>query len=140
MLMVSPNEGKLLVEYWAFGSDGSDLEDFVVDLFSSNTTVVDASTGADFTIATFTGYAQFDVARADFASPTIVSNVALINDPTPPTFSCSAGSPQTVYGWIMRGAVSGKVIVGQNFDTPRVMAPGTTETLDPFTLKTKTFA
>lgn len=140
MLMVIPNEGKLLWLYWAIGTDGSDLEDFVVDMFSNNETVDDASTGADFTIATFTGYAQVAVARADFGSPSIVSNIANINDPTFPEFTCTGGSPQTCYGWLMRGATSGTIVAGANFDTPRVMAPGATEQLDPFTYKFKTFA
>jgi len=139
MNMVIPNEGKLLWLYWALGTDGSDLEDFVVDLFSSNTTVVDASTATDFTIATFTGYAQVPVDRADFAAPSISSNVAIIDDSTFPVFTCTGGSPQTVYGWIMRGATSGDIVAGQNFDSPRVMNPGATESLDPFEFKFKTF-
>jgi hypothetical protein len=139
MLMVIPNEGKQLWLYYVLSSDGSDVEDFVVDLFSSNTTVVDASTGADFTIATFSGYAQVSVPRTDFGSTSIVSNVAQIDDTTPPAFTCSGGSPQTVYGWIMRGAVSGTIYAGQNFDTPRVMSGGASETLTPFRFKLKTF-
>lgn len=138
--MVSPDEGKLLLIYWALSSDGSDFENFVVDLFVNNETVDDDSTGADFTLGTWTGYVQINVARSDFDAPSIISHVANMTDPTSPNYTCTAGSPQTAYGWIMRGASSGTVIFGQNFNTPRLMAPGTTEELDPFTIKLKSFA
>ena len=48
------------------------------------------------------------IARADFDPATITSHVAELTDPTYPTFTCSGGSPQTVYGWIMRGADLGE--------------------------------
>ena len=139
MNMVIPDEGKVLWIESVFSTAGAG-EAFHVDLFSSNTTVGDSSTGADFTIATFTGYAQVSIARADFDPATITSHVAELTDPTYPTFTCSGGSPQTVYGWIMRGATSGKIYAGQNFDSPRVMAAGATEQLNPFTISFKTFA
>jgi len=138
MNCVIPNEGKLLAIYWWLGTDGSDLEDFVVDLFVNNVSVVNASTAADFTLASFTGYAQVSVPRASFGSPSIVSNVAQITSSVSPTFDCTGGSPQTAYGWLMRGASSGDIVAGANFDTPRVMSPGTQEILDPFRIKFQT--
>lgn len=139
MLGVVPDEGKVLWLYWALVTDGSDLEDFIVDLFASNTVVDDASTAADFTLATFTGYLQVPIARGDFSSPVIVSDVAETNNPTAPQFNCTGGAPETCYGWIMRGDTSGKIVFGQNFDVPRVMSAGASELLSPFTLKFKSF-
>lgn len=139
-MMVIPNEGKLLWLYWALGTDGSDLEDFVIDLYQNDYTPVDASTGADFTAATFTGYSQFAVARADFAAPAIASNVA-VSDLTPfPDWTCTGGSMQTCYGWYMRGASSGDVLAAERFATPRQMANGAKLSLDPFEMKLKSFA
>jgi hypothetical protein len=138
MNMVMPNEGKLKYQYWALCTNGSDLEDFVVDLFVSNTTVGNSSTAADFTIASFTGYAQVAVTRASLSAPAITSNVAYTSKSTPPSFTCTGGSSQTAYGWIMRGATSGKIIFGQNFDVARVMSAGATETLTPFQFGQKT--
>lgn len=136
--MVVPNEGKLKMLDEIFRLTTS-RESFVLDLFSNNETVDDASTGADFTIATFTGYAQVAIARGDFSAATIVSNEGTITKTAAPSFTCTAGSPQTVFGWILRGATSGIVYAGQNFDVSRSMAPGSTESIDPFTFKDKTY-
>lgn len=138
MNMVIPNEGKTKSLDELFRLTTS-RESFVLDLFQSNTTVGNASTGADFTIATFTGYAQVAIARADFSAATIVSNEGNITKTTAPSFTCTGGSSQTVYGWILRGATSGIIYAGQNFDVARVMSNGATESIDPLTIKDKTF-
>lgn len=140
MNMVIPDEGKLLLIYWAFGTDGSDLEDFFVDLFKNNITVVDASTLADFTISNFMGYATENVMRSDFGAPALVVHEGTINVTPAPTFTCTGGASQQAFGWIMWGVTSGKVIAGQNFDVPRTFVAGTTENLDPFTFRDKTYA
>jgi hypothetical protein len=140
MLMVIPDEGKLKWLYNAICTDGSDLEDFVVDLFQNNESVDDDSTQADFVIATFTGYVQASAPRANFAAPVISSHIATTQNYSYPNFVCSGGSPQTVYGWIMRGSASGIIYAGQNFDVPRVMSGGATEAVYPFVLAFKTFS
>lgn len=139
MNMVIPNEGKTQMLEQLFRTAAA-REDFKLDLFQSNTTVGNASTAGDFTIATFTGYAQAAIARADFSAATVVSNEGSITKTAAPTFTCSGGSPQTVYGWILRGATTGVIYAGQNFDTPRVMSTGAVEAIDPFTIKDKTYA
>jgi len=139
MNMVIPNEGKQLILDELFRLTTS-RESFVCDLFSSNTTVGNASTGADFTIATFTGYAQVSISRSGWNAATVVSNEGNISATTAPSFTCTGGSSQTVYGWILRGATSGKIYAGQNFDVARVMSAGATESLNPFTIKDKTYA
>jgi len=139
MNMVIPNEGKVKILDELFRLTGA-RESFVLDLFKNNETVDDDSTGADFTIADFGGYAQVAIARGDFDAAVEVSNEGSITKTTVPTFSCTSGAAQTVYGWILRGASSGIIYAGQNFDSPRVMAPGAVEALDPFTIKDKTYA
>jgi hypothetical protein len=140
MLMTIPDEGKLLLLYWALGTDGSDLEDFTVDLYQNNIAVTDTSTLTDFTIANFIGYVNVPVDRADFDAPVLAGHVGTINVPSPPSFTCTGGVSQTCFGWIMSGQTSGKVICGAKFDVARIFTPGTTETLDPFTISDKTFA
>jgi hypothetical protein len=139
MNMVIPDEGKkeILDELFRLTSA---RPTFTLDLFKSNTTVGDASTAADFTIATFTGYAQVAIARADFGAAVAVANVGEITKTVAPVFTCTAGAAQLVYGWILRNAATGKIWAGQNFDSPRSMAAGATETIDPFKIKDKTFA
>lgn len=137
MNMVIPNEGKAAWLDDLFG--GVAPEDFLVDLFQSNTTVVNASTAADFTIATFTGYNQVALARAGFSAAAIVANVAVTTSAVAPTFLCTGGAAQTVYGWILRGDTTGLVYAGQNFDVPRVMSNGISQALDPFAIRLKTF-
>lgn len=137
MNMVIPNEGKQLWLEWALPGDGTSFEDFEINLFSNDYTPVDGSTDSDFTAATFGGYAQVDAERADFGAPSISSNVAYSLLSFVPTFTQTSGSPQTVYGWWMRGATSGIVLAAQRFDTARVMAIGATETLDPFRIGLK---
>lgn len=138
MNMVIPNEGKILLLDRALCTPGNAPEDYSCRLFQNNVTVADASTLADFTVATFTGYANVAVARSTFPTPSIVGAVARTISSVIPTFTCTGGASQTVYGWILVGVTSGKVIAGQNFAVPRVMSPGATEKLDPFQMDSQT--
>lgn len=137
-MMVMPNEGKLKVLEEVFRATAT-RESFVLDLFQSNTTVADSSTAASFTIATFTGYTQIAISRSLWNAAVIAANIGTITTNFAPTFTCTGGSSQTVYGWILRGATSNVVYFGENFATPRVMTAGASENLDPFTIKDKTF-
>lgn len=139
MNMVIPNEGKLKILEEIFRSEAA-RESFVLDLFQNNETVDDASVAADFDVATFTGYVEVEIDRADWGAAVIAANIGQITKTTAPTFTCTGGASQTVYGWMLVGADSGVMYAGQNFDVPRVMSTGTTESLDPFRIKDKTFA
>lgn len=138
--MVIPNEGKILWDQWATGADVSGLEDYVFDLYQNSYTPVDGSSAANFLVASFPGYAQVPVARSTYGTPTIVSNVAYALSSVSPLWSCTSGGPQTVYGWYMRSASTGKVLAAAVFDVPWVMAAGATLTLSPNQLALKTFA
>lgn len=138
MNMVMPDEGKADVLDELFRLTSS-RPTWTLYLFSSNTTVGDASTFSDFTIATFTGYSNISIARADWSAATVSSNIGNITKTTAPTFSCTGGSAQNVYGWILRSAISGKIWFGQNFDTPINMVNGATLAIDPMTIKDKTY-
>lgn len=139
MNMVCPDEGKELILDELFRLVTA-RESFVLDLFQNNEVVDDDSTGADFTISTFTGYAQIAIARADFGVAVTVAHVGQITKTAAPTFTCTAGAAQDAYGWILRGAASGVIYFGQNFNVPRTISPGSIESIDPFRIKAKTFA
>lgn len=138
MLMVIPNEGK---QYWldvALGIRAA--EDLVVTLYVNNYTPVDGSTAGDFADATFAGSAPITVAVADWAASAIVANVAQA-DATPfPEWTHGGGGAQVCYGWYAVTDTGGEVAMAQRFDTARNMTSGSTESLDPFRLKLKTFA
>lgn len=139
MKMVCTNNGKLKALDLFFGAGGSPGEDFIVELFQNNYTPVDGSLTADFTAATFTGYSAVTFLDGDMSAATIISNVGNANLATAPTFNCTGGSAQTVYGWYLRGSTTGLTYFAQKFDTPRSMVSGAVEALDPFTFKDKSF-
>jgi hypothetical protein len=132
--MVIPNEGKILWLGWALITDGSDFEPFDVKLFQNQYTPTDTSTASDFTEATFPGYAQVQLTRGNFNDVTVANNVATSVNSIVPTYTCTGGQGQTVYGWYMIGDTSGKCLAAQVFDTPRNMTNGTSELLNPFQL------
>lgn len=139
MNMVIPNAGKQKWLAWALADDGTTLEEFTVELYQNDYTPVDGSLLANFTPADFTGYAAVFLARSGFSAPVIVANVAESTHVTVPEYECTGGSPQTVYGWVMYGSTSNVAVAAQRFDSPRVMASGSVERLDPFKLKLKSF-
>lgn len=132
MLMVCPNDGKLKVSDWAFVNDGSSLPDWTLHLFKNDYTPDDDSVLVDFTESTFTGYATVPILRAEMGAPAIDTNVAYTTRDTAPEFTCSGGSPENAYGWYLTSDDDDTVIFAQRFDTPRVMAPGALERIDPF--------
>jgi len=138
MNMVIPNAAKAFMVDAIFRTTNVD-EEFYLFLFQNNVTVANGSTFGSFSPATFTGGDGIPIARSSFNAAGVVSNVGQITRTVAPAWTCSGGSSQTVYGWILVGVDSEIVYCGQNFDTPRVMSPGTTLTLDPFTIKLKTF-
>ncbi len=114
-------------------------EDFWIELFKSNTTVAYASVIGDFTLADFTGYTHVSYTRATFVGVGTASGDRVVTQGiATPTFSCTGGSSQTVYGWLAVGKTSGVVWFGQNFATARVMTNGASEVLDPFVVYAKT--
>jgi hypothetical protein len=124
---------------WAVAPPGGTLEDFVYDLFSNNHTPAYTDSAADYTIASFTGYAQVAVARSTFAAATATGGIGTIVSSVAPQWTCSGGSAQTCYGWIMRGATSGKLLGVGQFATPRLLTAGTTENIGYATVETGQF-
>lgn len=133
--MVIPNVGKLLWLSWALSGSGSTYEDFVVELFQSDTTPDADSVLSDFTISDFPGYEIQTLTRADFSAPAIVSDQAQSTGTPIPTYTCTGGGGQDAYGWVMYGADSATLLAVQRFDRVRNMTNGASEELDPFPIK-----
>lgn len=133
--MVILNDGKKLLLDQAFGQSSSP-EDYVVDLYSNNHVPVDVDTAASFTVAAFTGYAQVSIPRASFGAATIVTGpLANLLSSTVPTFTCTGGGGQTVYGFFLRGAISGTAYLAQYFTGGRAITSGLSEILYPFQIQ-----
>lgn len=127
---VIPDEGKIILLGRALQTTGAvAAEDYVCDLYQNNYTPVNGSTGSNFTVATFTGYSQVAMPRTDFPAPTGSGGVVNTTNSVPGAFTCTGGSPQTIYGCYVRGATSGKVVWASIFDATRSMATGATETV-----------
>jgi hypothetical protein len=133
LAVIVPNEGLLEWLFWAFDDSDEPQEDFVVDIFQNNFTPTYTSTGSDFTVASFPGYSQVALPRASFTTITAMSGVGTIVSTISPTWTCTGGSGQTVYGWYMRGASSGKVLGAQLFPTAPVLTNGISVSLGPMT-------
>lgn len=135
---VVPNEGKIIALDELFRSNTA-RESFLLAQFTAGGPVADASVFADFTLASYTGYATVAIARASWSAAIVAANVGSISKATDPVFSCTGGSPQTVNGLLLYGATSGKIYLGVNYSTPAVMSAGTTDTITPLKVQDKTF-
>ena len=137
--MVIPNEGKTLWLNRLLGLDNADTELRII-LYENNVTPTDASVLSDFDPVVFTGGEFITINWADWPDAVIDTNVAVSTLADPPSWTMTAGTPTTAYGWVMWGPTTGKAYAAQKFTTGRAMTVGATETLDPFPLKLKTFA
>lgn len=135
---VCPDEGKtkMLDEIFRLTTT---RESFLLDQWLTGGPVDDNSTSADFTYASYTGYAQIAIARADWGAATDTSNIGNILKTVNPVFTCTGGSPQTVAGLILRGAISGIIYFGCNYSPTISMANGATDTINPLKVSDKTF-
>jgi hypothetical protein len=137
--MVIPNEGKVVFLFICLcAQDDSFIEDFWIELFQNDVTVNDLSILGDFTAASFDGYDRIAQTRSDFNTSEAELGYAITQNLASPSWTCTGGAPQTVYGWIMYGQTTNIVYAGQNFDAPRVMSPGAKEDISPFDFRLKT--
>ncbi len=140
MLMVCPNEGKTYFLNNCVNANEFSSDDWHVRLFQNDYTPVEDSELADFDEADFTGYDQVSIAQGSWDAAVIVADVAEVEYGAPPTYTCTGGAPQTVYGWYIVSDGANVVLLAQRFDDPREMVPGAVESLDPFKIKLKTFS
>jgi hypothetical protein len=119
MALILTNEGEKLLLEWALKST-STPEDLELRLFTNDYSPVATSVTADFTEATFTDYAAKELSRDDWTTPT--TNIDGEAETTQEVQTWIAGSSQTIYGYYVVGASSGKTIWAERFTTARTPA------------------
>ena len=111
MAFVTVNQGEQIVlEALVNKTAGQNL---VLRLFKSNTTPAETDTEATYTEADFTGYSAITLTGASwtYSNPTVSY--------AEQTFTSSAGSQsQTVYGYMLVQATSGKLVLAERFSSP----------------------
>jgi hypothetical protein len=110
MALVTPNEGQLELLANALITSGFTGYDYWLDLYQNNYTPVQSSTWSNFTVANFTGYSQVSITRAQWATPTTVSNQATTSYSSNPVSWTCGTTGNTIYGYVIRGSLSGKVL------------------------------
>ncbi len=142
MAMLIPNEGEIQLLTDLLG--GGSLENWTLKLYSSNTTPAETDTAASYTECNFTGYSGTSgtltrsIGAGTWSSPTSNSSNTVNSESADAksTYgssakSYSATSAQTVYGYIIVGATSGKLIAAEKFGSSISLVNPSTLTLQP---------
>ncbi len=112
---VIPDEGMKLLQDKL---NGFIAVTFQLRLYQNNYTPIKSSVFADFTIATFSGYASQTVT---FGGGTVTSNISSAVAGAL-TFTRSIGATNnTIYGWFMVDSVNSKVYAANLLSTPKNM-------------------
>lgn len=129
MALVITNAGENTLLDWALRSTGEAL---TLRLYVNDYTPTATSAWANFTEASFGGYAVKTLTRASWVAPT--TNVAGAGSISYAAQQWSATGAATVYGYYV--CTAGNVVVwAQRFSVPRVLTSGAVLTLTPsFTL------
>lgn len=138
MAIVVPNEGSIeLLEKMIKRALSTD-EDYTLKLYANDYTPVSTTTAADFDEPVFTGYASKTLTRAGFdTAVTMVNGDAYIEYATEQVWAVGAVG-DTVYGYFIEGATSGKVLWAERLPESANVANGDEIKITPsFTLGTK---
>lgn len=137
MPLVTPNEGELELLDKMLKDALSVDENYLLKLYNNDYTPVQGSTGTNFTAATFTNYATKTLVRGSWGAATTVSNKASSTYATAQVWTCGA-TGDTVYGYWVEGATSGKVFFAERFASAKTLADTDTLTITPvFTLNSE---
>jgi hypothetical protein len=90
-------------------SQASYLAGLAWALFTSNTTITNATVWTDLTEAAWTGYSRATVGTMGGSS--IVGGRAQAAPVTQPVFNNGSGSPQTFFGWALIDPASGPTLI-----------------------------
>jgi len=114
MALLFPNQGEAIVADLLLGMGTYTAQNLYLRLYNNNYTPVDGSTEANFTEATFTGYAQIELLAASWVitpgAPTLASYAEQL-------WTCSvAPSPtEQVYGYWVVQKTSGLLVWAERF-------------------------
>lgn len=135
MALVVPQEGELQLLDKMLRAALSVDENYILLLFQNNYTPDTNATASLFTEATFSGYAAMTLSRANWNASTIVSSKAQSSyGSNPQTWTCGV-TGNTIYGYWVQGATSGKVLWAERFAVARTLATGDVLNITPqFTL------
>jgi hypothetical protein len=146
MALLVPHEGELQLLADMLG--GGSLENWQLCLFNSNITPSETDSASTYTAheAAFTNYSRLTLTRqigtsywnapvsqAPSGSPPWSSRAQVGHSQygsTPQTWT-SGATGDTIYGYFILGATSGKLICAEAFATPRTLAIGDTLSLTP---------
>lgn len=134
MALVVPTEGEIellrkLIQATA------ETEAYVLKLYQNSYAPGPTSTATNFTEANFTNYAAVTIARSSWATPTLTGSNIAQSQVAQQSWTCGA-TGNTIYGYYVLGATSGKVLWAEEFATARVLAVGDILNLTPvFTLQ-----
>lgn len=137
MFVVNGYKGQILSQ--GFGQSAAS-EDYILDLFVNNFTVSDTTVVGNLTPGAWTGYNSVSLPRASLLTPTLTGNVAYMGTSATPLWTNSGVSSVSVYGWMLTGATSGKLVAAQNFTgAPIVIPAGNVLPLVPFQIGLESF-
>lgn len=115
-----------------FAVNGPESADLVVGLYQNDYTPAVGDDGSAIVNATFPGYVEVTILHGDFPPSSMVGDEAVSTTPVTPTYDCTGGGGQTVYGvWVSESA-GGLFLGAGRFDTPLLMIPGARLVLSPF--------
>jgi hypothetical protein len=121
----------------------ADVENGLLQLYTSATTPAETDVAGTYTVATFTNYVDKTLngklsTSAGWATPASVaptgawSAESLVAEATQPAVSWTCGTTgQTVQGYLVKGATSGVLWFAEKFATARTLASGDSLTLTP---------
>jgi|SRR6185503_155390 len=138
MSMVCPHEGEIQLQTDLV--TGGSLENWTLKLYKSNTTPAEGDTAVTYTEADFTGYSAKTLTRSTgsttWSTPAGSGSVlesgcsiSTYHSGTPQSWS--ATSAQTIYGYFIIGATSGKVIFAEKFASAVSLINPSTITVQP---------
>lgn len=119
-MLVVPNEGELELLRKML-KDTADTEQYLLRLYKNNYDPVATTTLTDFTEADFTNYVSKTLNRSDWSTPSTNGSGAGQSSVSLQSWTCGA-SGNTVYGYYVVGATSGKVLWAEKFGTARALA------------------
>ncbi len=126
MSLVTSNAGEIkMIQALLNGSP----ENLNLKLYQNNYTPLATSTVPDFSEATFTGYTQQTLTVGNWSTPTTNGSGEAVSNYTPVVFSCTGGSSQTVYGYLVVGASTSTLYWAEKFGSSRSMSSGIDLTL-----------
>ena len=122
MALVVPQEGEMqLLDKMIRAALAVD-ENYILKIFQNNYTPDTNATATSFTEASFTGYAAMTLTRSNWNASTIVSNAAQTSYGSNPQVSTCGATGNTIYGYWVQGATSGKVLWAERFAVARTLA------------------